>query len=370
MTMAAVREDNGFMASGDWKLYQMVKDHVTTLEAASRYGIAVNRRGMCRCPFHKDKNPSMKIDKRFHCFGCQADGDVISFTSRLFGLTRKGAALKLAADFDLRLDSRRLRIVPIPHRTVSEEEKIEHCAAHYFRELCSYRQLLVNWREVFAPQKPNDSFDPRFVEAIHMLPLVEDELDTLWSGDIQSKKAVIDEIRQRKEKEVISMEGTVNIPVYYQDGSYARDHKELELFRSSHMENINCKKAIEAAISRDFDGIRLRKTAADEVLDTYGAERVSLVLAATVQTKSWDGRFSQQNKDWAFTIRMPDNRPEMDYDRRDAYAVTSHPAVLDGFINLARRGIQERSKVSVRDELNHAQVSIPKPSLKKDGIER
>ena len=111
------------------------------------------------------------------------------------------------------------------------------------------------------------------------------------------------------------------------------------------------RKAIEAAISRDFDGIRLRKTAADEVLDTYGAERVSLVLAATVQTKSWDGRFSQQNKDWAFTIRMPDNRPEMDYDRRDAYAVTSHPAVLDGFINLARRGIQERSKVSVRDDV-------------------
>ena len=103
MTMAAVRKDD-MPASGDWKLYQMIKDNVTTLDAAGRYGIAVNKRGMCRCPFHKDKNPSMKIDKRFHCFGCQADGDVISFTSRLFGLTRKGAALKLAADFDLRID--------------------------------------------------------------------------------------------------------------------------------------------------------------------------------------------------------------------------------------------------------------------------
>ena len=24
---------------------------------------------MCVCPFHDDKNPSMKVDRRFHCFG-------------------------------------------------------------------------------------------------------------------------------------------------------------------------------------------------------------------------------------------------------------------------------------------------------------
>ena len=41
----------------------------------------------------------MKIDRRFHCFGCQADGDVIDFTARLFGLSSKEAALKLAEDF-------------------------------------------------------------------------------------------------------------------------------------------------------------------------------------------------------------------------------------------------------------------------------
>ena len=32
----------------------------------------------------------------FHCFGCQADGDVIDFTARLFGLNKKAAALTLA----------------------------------------------------------------------------------------------------------------------------------------------------------------------------------------------------------------------------------------------------------------------------------
>ena len=68
-------------------LFDAVKDGVTTRQAAERYGLQVGRQGMCKCPFHNDRNPSMKVDKRFHCFGCQADGDVINFTARLFGLS-------------------------------------------------------------------------------------------------------------------------------------------------------------------------------------------------------------------------------------------------------------------------------------------
>ena len=51
---------------------------------------------MAVCPFHCDKNPSMKVDRRFHCFGCQADGDVIDFTAHLYNLKPKEAAEKLA----------------------------------------------------------------------------------------------------------------------------------------------------------------------------------------------------------------------------------------------------------------------------------
>ena len=46
----------------------------------------------------------MKVDKHFHCFGCQADGDVINFTARLYKLTQMEAALKLGAGFDINLD--------------------------------------------------------------------------------------------------------------------------------------------------------------------------------------------------------------------------------------------------------------------------
>ena len=43
----------------------------------------------------------MKVDSRFHCFGCGADGDVIDFTAKLFQLSLLQAAEKLAADFGL-----------------------------------------------------------------------------------------------------------------------------------------------------------------------------------------------------------------------------------------------------------------------------
>lgn len=85
-------------------LYEAVKNTVTTLQAAERYGLKVGRGGMCKCPFHNDRNPSMKVDKRFHCFGCQADGDVIDFTSRFFSLSPREAAIKLADDFGIQYD--------------------------------------------------------------------------------------------------------------------------------------------------------------------------------------------------------------------------------------------------------------------------
>ena len=80
-------------------IFESVKAAVTTRQAAEHYGIEVNHHGMARCPFHDDRTPSMKLDTRYHCFGCGADGDVVDFTARLFGMSPYFAAQKLAEDF-------------------------------------------------------------------------------------------------------------------------------------------------------------------------------------------------------------------------------------------------------------------------------
>lgn len=76
-----------------------------------------------------------------------------------------------------------------------------------------------------------------------------------------------------------------------------------------------------------------------EVLDQYGSERVTLVLAATVQEKVWDGRFSNANKRWALEKEIP-----REPDRWSAYAVAAHPVILDDFVNLARQEMQKRER--------------------------
>ena len=66
------------------------------------------------------------------------------------------------------------------------------------------------------------------------------------------------------------------------------------------------------------------------LLDEY--DRTMWVLAATVKNKSFDGRFSSINKGWARTI-IPSHLDKYEFDE---YAVQSHPAVLNGFIDSVR----------------------------------
>ena len=149
---------------------------------------------MACCPFHDDKHPSMKVDRRFHCFGCQADGDVIDFTARLFGLSSKEAALKLAEDFSVRYDAKghdppRRRPVK---RKISEELRYRQAEQKCFRVLCDYLHLLERWKVEYAPQSPEDELDDRFVEACHMIEYVNDLLDVLMFAVLKQRVKAVD----------------------------------------------------------------------------------------------------------------------------------------------------------------------------------
>lgn len=104
--LSVVEMADAFLFPGrkSMNVFEAVKENVTARQAAEMYGIRVNRNGMACCPFHDDRNPSLKVDKRFHCFGCQEDGDVIDFVGKLFDLSPKRAAEKLAEDFGVRYE--------------------------------------------------------------------------------------------------------------------------------------------------------------------------------------------------------------------------------------------------------------------------
>ena len=173
-------------------VFEAVKQSVSTREAAEFYGIKVRRNGMACCPFHDDKNPSMKVDQRFHCFGCGEDGDVIDFTAKLFDLSPKEAAEKLAQDFGLIYDSQappRRRYV----RQKTEAQKFREDRQRCYRVLSDYYYLLKKWEADRSPRTPEEEPHPRFVEAIQKKPYVEYLLDLFLYESEEEQKAWIAE---------------------------------------------------------------------------------------------------------------------------------------------------------------------------------
>jgi len=179
-------------------VFEAVKKSVTAREAAEHYGLQVNRSGMACCPFHNDRTPSMKLGQRFHCFGCQADGDVIDFVAKYFNLSLKEAAEKLAADFGISYDRSgsgqgKARDSPTKPK-LSPAKEYEQAEQRCFRDYCEYLHLLIEWKENLYPRVPDIQPDCRFVEACHMIDYVEYVLDEIFlSGTIKERAAFITE---------------------------------------------------------------------------------------------------------------------------------------------------------------------------------
>ena len=55
-----------FHVRREMSVFDAVKQSVTTRQAAERYGIRVNSRGMAVCPVHQDKNSGMKVGERYN----------------------------------------------------------------------------------------------------------------------------------------------------------------------------------------------------------------------------------------------------------------------------------------------------------------
>ena len=174
-------------------VFEAVKQSVSTREAAEFYGIKVSRTGMACCPFHDDKNPSMKLNEEyFYCFGCGATGDVIDFTAKLFDLSPKEAAEKLAQDFGLIYDSQappRRRYV----RQKTEAQKFREDRQRCYRVLSDYYYLLKKWEADNSPRTPEEEPHPRFVEAIQKKTYVEYLLDLFLYESEEEQKAWIAE---------------------------------------------------------------------------------------------------------------------------------------------------------------------------------
>jgi hypothetical protein len=123
-------------------VFMKVKENVSPMDAAKHYGLKFNRNGMCCCPFHSDRHPSMKLDQKcgggFYCFGCHETGDVITFTAKLFGIANYEAAVKLADDFGIPINNLSCNDRPASPEEIKRQKEAEENRkyAERKRDLC------------------------------------------------------------------------------------------------------------------------------------------------------------------------------------------------------------------------------------------
>lgn len=188
-------------------VFDAIKQAVTTKQAAEMCGLKIRRNNMVSCPFHNDGTPSMKVDNRFHCFGCGADGDVIDFVSRLYGFSSLEAAQKIASDFEISYDMKPVKAKPKKAiRKKLDAQIYAEAEQQCFRVLSDYYHLLKKWEIDYAPSMDDAIWHPLFVEALQKKSHLEYLLDILVFGELEEKALLV----MKYGKEVASLEQRIS----------------------------------------------------------------------------------------------------------------------------------------------------------------
>lgn len=89
---------------------QEIKARLNIADIVRRY-VTLQRHGsrwVAPCPFHQETKPSFSVNEEegfFHCFGCQASGDIFDFYARINGLEFRETLEQLAEEAGVRLES-------------------------------------------------------------------------------------------------------------------------------------------------------------------------------------------------------------------------------------------------------------------------
>ena len=179
------------------RIFNEIKQAVSVPEAARYYGINTKGNVMCRCLFHDDSHPSMKLyQDHYYCFGCGAHGDVIDLVGKIHHLTAMQAAEKLVRDFALDIPvaqnlspsekEKRIKIANEALRT----EKIHRAFSLAIRDLrmklISCKEKLDGWKYSLAPAEKDvspEQWDWRFIAALIWSDYIDYLIDLIDFGE-------------------------------------------------------------------------------------------------------------------------------------------------------------------------------------------
>ena len=116
------------------------------------YGIPM-RGNMCRCPFHDDRSPSMKVfEDGAHCFTCNKSWDIFSFVADMEHTDFKGAFRILGGTYDRSgNDVERYGRQRERERQRAEAERLRQEERRQFREIAKALTVCQVGIKVYEP---------------------------------------------------------------------------------------------------------------------------------------------------------------------------------------------------------------------------
>lgn len=141
----------------------------------TKYGIEIDKKGFTCCPFHNEKTASFRVykDGTFHCFGCGAHGDVITFVMKMQNISFKYACLMLDRDISY---SEQRNIERIKRKANQKQSQRKS-------SLDSYWEAFDNWKyneeliELFKPSNPEEIPNSIFLLALNQRGILEHKLN-------------------------------------------------------------------------------------------------------------------------------------------------------------------------------------------------
>ena len=195
---------------------------------------------------------------------------------------------------------------------------------------------IAGWSSGKETKELKSSLDTIRKTAAEMIEGIDAKLKVLLAEKAQSAEMEV----EAPVKEAVPEEKP-EVPIYRETANYAYEAGELESYRASLAANVECRKAIEAAISSNYGDNRLDADAAvKSVLEQFSPERVRYVLANTIQQKDFDGRIPQPLKEWAKTVDVcPENASRFLVDK-------PNPGLTALFVDAFRQQTEAQKEVT------------------------
>lgn len=165
---------------------ELVKSQVNMRMLAEHFGIRVNRKGMALCPFHSDKNPSMKIhkgylsDDGYYCWACGSGGTIFNFVMKYCNVGFEESVKYIAGVFGIQIADK-MDFTADEKAQITHQKQIRELDRE-LKEKC-LRSLSLLSDKIRFYEKVRQSAEPFggvFCWISNRLPTLQGQWDTLY----------------------------------------------------------------------------------------------------------------------------------------------------------------------------------------------